>query len=90
MQRCKEAIVKCSWLAGIFTLGLCVFGSLWTGLAALGDAQGARLSQGLFWGFLICWGLNGIVLVGLLTAKSLEPVAIPLKQQRTDDGPKDN
>jgi hypothetical protein len=90
MQRCKEAIVKCCWLAGIFTLGCCVFGSLWSGLAALGDTQGARLTQGLFWGFVICWGFNGIALISLLTAKSLETAAVPNRQRRTDDGQKDN
>lgn len=86
MQRCKEAIVQCCWLAGIFTLGCCVFGSLWSGLAALGDIQGASLSQGLFWGFVICWGLNGIGLIGLLTAKSLETAAVPSIQRTTDHG----
>lgn len=84
MQDCKEAIVRCCWLAGIFTLGGAVFGSLWSGLSALGDAQGASITQGLFWGFVICWALNGAALIGLLTANALQP-APAKKSERTQD-----
>ena len=85
MPCCKEAIVKSIWLAGIFTLGICVLGSLWSGLAALGDVRGAGFTRGVFWGVVICWGLNGIGLIGLLTANALSPTPAPIAHRTTDN-----
>lgn len=85
MQDCREAIVKSCWLAGTFTLGCCIFGSLWSGLAALGDVQGASFTKGIFWGLAICWGLNGTALIGLLTAQALKPAPAAAAPKTTDN-----
>lgn len=67
MTNFREMLLRSSGLAGILFLGCGVFGSLWSALSALGDAAGARFFQGMFWGTVICWGLNAAALLGLLT-----------------------
>jgi ABC-type spermidine/putrescine transport system permease subunit I len=79
MPQIKEWIVRSVWLAGILTLNCAVFGSLWSGLFALGDARGALWCQGIFWGFLSSWILNTIALIGLLTANVLIPSELKTK-----------
>lgn len=78
VQHSKDWIVRCVWLAGILTLGCGVFASLWAGLHGLGDAAGAGCCQGVFWGFFACWTLNGLTLIGLLTAQVLNPTLAPI------------
>ncbi|MCA9071657.1 MAG: hypothetical protein KDA84_22175 [Planctomycetaceae bacterium] len=77
MQDFRVGITRCCWLAGILMLACGVFGSLWSGLAALGDSTGAAFCQGVFWGAVVCWGVNGVALVGLLTvvvlSENLQP-----------------
>ena len=63
----KIWLVRCGWLAGFLMLLSAVFGSLWGGLSGLGDAAGAVFFQGMFWGALVCFAADTIVLVGLLT-----------------------
>jgi hypothetical protein len=81
VQDSRDWIVRCVWMAGVLMLGCAVFGSLWSGLAGLGDAGGARFFQGMFWGFFACWCLNGTALVGLLTAHILNPSKIPMESK---------
>jgi hypothetical protein len=64
-------------------LGCGVFGSLWSGLHALGDPAGASGCQGIFWGFVACWSLNGMTLIGLLTANALSSSQLTTKLQPT-------
>jgi hypothetical protein len=85
VQHCKDAIITCSWLAGVFALGSLVFGSLWSGFSALGDVQGASVAEGTFWGFVICFGINGLALIGLLTATSLKTAPLPDRQPTKDN-----
>lgn len=80
----RDWMVRCVWLAGVFLLGSAVFGSLWTGLYGLGDVAGAAVCRGIFWGFVACWSLNTVALIGLLTAHVLTPSPIPIEL------PKDN
>ena len=58
MQHTREWIVRCSWLAAVLTLGCAIFGSLWSGLYALGDTSGARFCKGVFWGLVGVLGLQ--------------------------------
>lgn len=80
MMNFREMLVRSSGLAGILFLGCGVFGSLWSALSALGDPAGARFFQGMFWGTVICWGLNAAALVGLLTWHTLVQ-----NQEKTDN-----
>lgn len=66
MRNFRVGIIRCGWLAGLLVLACGVFGSLWSGLAALGDTTGATFCQGIFWGAVVCWGMNAIALLGLL------------------------
>lgn len=85
MQNFRVGIVRCGWLAGVLMLACGVFGSLWSGLAALGDPAGAAFCQGIFWGAVICGGLNGMVLVALLTLVVLSE-NLPPEENRTLSG----
>lgn len=66
MQNFRVGIIRCGWLAGLLMLACGVFGSLWGGLAALGDFAGATFCQGVFWGAVVCWFVNVVALIGLL------------------------
>ncbi len=68
MEQTREWIFRSVGLAAILTLGCAIFGSLWSGLSALGDSSGARFCQGVFWGLAVCWGLNAVAWIGLLTS----------------------
>jgi hypothetical protein len=63
----KLWLIRCGWLAGFLMLLSAVSGSLWGGLSGLGDAAGAAFFQGMFWGTLVCFAADALVLVGLLT-----------------------
>ncbi len=67
MEHTRERIIRCVWLAAVLALGCAIFGSLWSGLSALGDVAGARFCLGVFWGLAACWGVNAIAWIGLLT-----------------------
>lgn len=72
MQEFRDWTVRCVWWAAILTLGCAIFGSLWSGLYGLGDADGARFCRGIFWGFAACWSMNLLSIIGLLTTQVLK------------------